>query len=41
MKYTDTKWNVKNYDVTAQEESTLLEAIKSAAIPIQSKVYGK
>ena len=41
MKYTDTKGNVKNYDVTAQEESTLLEAIKGAAIPIQSRVFGK
>ena len=41
MKYTDTKGNVKNYDVNAQEESTLLEAIKSAGIPIQSSFVGK
>ena len=36
VKYTDSKGNVKNYDVTGQEEGTLLDAIKGAGIPIQS-----
>ncbi|CBK25390.2 uncharacterized protein [Blastocystis hominis] len=40
VKYTDSKGNVKNYDVTAPEESTLLDAIKSAAIPIQNRCGG-
>ena len=36
VKFTDSKGNVKDYDVTGQEEGTLLDAIKGAGIPIQS-----
>lgn len=39
VKFTDSKGNVKDYDVTGQEEGTLLDAIKGAGIPIQSFFY--